>query len=266
MKRIAFIRTICLLLALALTLPVLTVNSSANECSKNWYFIKKGNSTPEFPQDADFLSEHSCYFIDSSDKGQNEKMIYLTFDAGYENGNIEKILDILKEKQVPAAFFILSNIIEKNTELVKRMADDGHIVANHTKNHKDISTLSEEEVIANLAYLEKLYNEKTGYTMSRFFRYPEGKYSKDRVLLLEKLGYKTIFWSMAHADWDNNKQPSSNRALNKLMSFVHPGAVVLLHPTSRTNVEILSQFIDKLEEEGYTFGSLETLVSNMDSK
>ncbi len=263
MKNKLIIKTVALLLITTTIFSLIGIVAYAKEGAKNWYFIKRGNCIPDFPDDAKFLGEHSCYYVDYSNSGQENKLIYLTFDAGYENGNIKKILDILKQKNVTATFFILSNIIEKNTELVKRMADEGHIVANHTKNHKDLSTLTDKEVEANLEYLEKLYYDKTGYTMSRFFRYPEGRYNKDRVLLLEKLGYKTVFWSMAHADWDDNRQPTANRALEKLMSFVHPGAVVLLHPTSRTNVEILPLFIDSLIEKGYKFESLETLVTNM---
>lgn len=233
------------------------------QTGKNWYFIKRGNDTPSFPSDAEYLATHQCYFVDSSVKGQAEKILYLTFDAGYENGNIEKILDILKEKRVKGAFFVLSNLIVKNTDLIIRMVNEGHIVANHTKNHKDLTKLSDSEIEANLKALECLYEEKTGLSMSKYFRFPEGRYNEDTVLLLEKLGYKTIFWSMAHADWDDNKQPNENIATQKLLSCTHPGAVILLHPTSRTNVEILPELIDEWQKEGYTFGTLDMLIENM---
>ncbi len=233
------------------------------ETGKNWYFIKRGNETPAFPREAEYLSEHQCYFVDSSDKGKEEKILYLTFDAGYENGNIEKILDILKEKGVTGAFFVLSNLIVKNVDLIIRMVNEGHIVANHTKNHKDLTKLNETEIENNLKALECLYEEKTGHTMPKYFRFPEGRYNEECVLLLEKLGYKTIFWSMAHADWDDSKQPNANISTQKLLACTHPGAVILLHPTSRTNVEILPELIDAWREEGYTFGTLDTLVENM---
>ena len=239
--------------------------STGAESEKNWYFIKHGNETPSFPNDAQYLSEHGCYFVDTSKKGREEKTLYLTFDAGYENGNIEKILDIMKEKHVTGAFFILSNLINKNTDLVKRMASEGHIIANHTKNHKDLTKLTSEEIENNLKALENLYNEKTGLTMPPYFRFPEGRYSEECVLLLEKLGYKTIFWSMAHADWDDNKQPNASISTQKLLNCTHPGAIILLHPTSRTNVEILPMLIDAWREKGYTFGTLDTLVKNMDN-
>lgn len=225
-----------------------------------WYLKKKKNSAPDFPNNTDFIDSNSGYYIDKKANKSADKVLYLTFDAGYENGNVEKILDILKEKDVPAAFFILSNLIIKNTELVKRMHDDGHLVCNHTKNHKDMTTLTEEEMEKNLLALETLYEEKTGYTMTKFFRFPEGKYSEDRLSLCHRLGYKTFFWSIAYADWDNGKQMSCDKAINKLMSQTHPGAIILLHPTSETNVKILPTLIERWRNEGYRFGSLDEIT------
>ncbi len=236
-----------------------SVNAKAANMSKGWYIIKHGNEVPDFPDDADFISEHSGFYIDKTCIDTSKMRLYLTFDAGYENGNISKILDILKDENVKAAFFILGNLIKKNPALVKRMADEGHLVCNHTFNHKDMSTLTKDEMVANLKRLEDRYRECTGYELARFFRFPEGRYTKDTVLTCEELGYKIIFWSMAYDDWDNSKQPSPNSATKKLLENTHNGAIILLHPTSDTNTKILSELIRSWKSFGYEFGTLDEL-------
>ena len=253
-------RIITALLLLVFILGLYAPTVSADNNAICWYLKKNKNSAPDFPPNTDFLDSHSGYYINKEASQSGEKVIYLTFDAGYENGNIEKILDILKKEDVPAAFFILSNLIIKNTDLVKRMHDEGHLVCNHTKNHKDMTTLTENEVEKNLAALETLYEEKTGYTMEKYFRFPEGRYSEDRLALCDKLGYKTFFWSVAYEDWDNAKQMSDVQATKKLMTQIHPGAIILLHPTSQTNVNILPTLIKTWREQGYRFGALSELV------
>ncbi len=236
---------------------------SSAEGGNNWYIIKKEGDFPGFPKDCEFLSEHGCYYADTSNYAKEEKILYLTFDAGYENGNIEKTLDILKQEDVPGAFFILGNLLNKNADLVKRMASDGHLICNHTKNHKDMTKLTKDEISANLASLESLCYEKIGHTMPKYFRYPEGHYNEEVALMLEELGYKTFFWSMSHADWDNAKQPDPKRALEGLKRNTHPGAVILLHPTSATNAQILPELISWWKSEGYTFGTLDELVEHL---
>ena len=188
-------------------------------------------------------------------------MVYLTFDAGYENGNVEKILDVLKTENVKGAFFILGNLITRNTELVKRMADEGHTVCNHTVHHKDMTKVSsKEEFSAELCALEELYREYTGKEMAKYYRPPEGKYDEKTLAYANELGYKTIFWSLAYADWDNNKQPSIEKAMKILLDNMHNGAVILLHPTSATNAAIIGELIRTLKAEGYRFGELTGLV------
>ncbi len=246
-------------ISLMLGLSVLFSFVSSAAESSGWYIIKKGNNIPDFPEDADFISEHSGFYMDKTCEANNEKKLYLTFDAGYENGNIEKILDILKEEDVKGAFFILGNLIVKNPDLVNRMADEGHLVCNHTVNHKDMSTLTKEEMLANLKRLEDKYKECTGKEMSKYFRFPEGKYTKDTVLISEEAGYKTVFWSMAYDDWDNSRQQSPASAIKKLLGTTHNGAIVLLHPTSSTNVEILPILIEEWRNQGYSFGTLDEL-------
>ncbi len=238
------------------------VTAVAATGAENWFIIKKGgNKAPDFPPSADFVAAHGGYFIDNSQRARECKTVYLTFDAGYENGNIEKILDILKEYNVPGAFFILSNLINKNSELVKRMADEGHTVCNHTKNHKDMTTLTDEEMQKNLEALEKQYKDVTGKDMAKYFRFPEGRYDEDKIKLCDSLGYKTFFWSLTHADWDNSRQPNDDKSIRVLTENIHPGAIILLHPTSETNVRILPVLIEKWTKMGYTFGKLEDIVN-----
>ena len=222
-----------------------------------WFIKRNGNSRPGFPGESEYVSKYGGYYIGKED----EKRLYLTFDAGYENGNIEKILDVLKEENVPAAFFLLDNIILKNKDLVIRMADEGHLVCNHTRNHKNLSSATKSEIADNLSSLERIYTEETGKTMSKYFRFPEGEYSLCALQYLNELGYKSIFWSFAYDDWDNNRQPSKEAAIKKILENTHNGAVILLHPTSKTNAEILPTLISEWRKMGYTFGTLDDLTS-----
>ena len=193
----------------------------------------------------------------------SQKVLYLTFDAGYENGSTEKILDTLEEQQVPAAFFLVGNYIEKNADLVRRMEAEGHIVGNHTMHHKDMSKITDEAAFTKeLQDLEKLYEDTVGKPMPKYYRPPQGIYSEDNLRLAQKLGYKTVFWSLAYVDWNNDSQPTREQAFNKLLPRTHPGAVILLHSTSKTNAEILGELIEKWKAEGYRFGTLEELFSS----
>ena len=191
-----------------------------------------------------------------------EKVLYLTFDAGYENGCTEKILDVLKEQQVSAAFFLVGNYLEKNADLVRRMVSEGHTVGNHTMHHPDMSAISDTASFAKeLQDLETLYRETTGLELPRYYRPPRGVYSQTNLSMAKELGYQTVFWSLAYVDWNNDAQPSREEAFEKLLPRTHPGAVVLLHSTSRTNAQILEELIGKWKEMGYRFGTLEELFA-----
>ena len=233
---------------------------AANEVS--WYFKKNNeHKQPLLDPPLEFINKYSCYYIDKA-HGNNceDKVIYLTFDAGYENGNVEKILDVLKAKNVKGAFFVLGHLINNNTDLVMRMSEEGHLVCNHTVSHKNMSEISnEDDFIKELQALEKMYQDKTGKVMPKYYRPPEGRFSECNLQILEKYGYKTILWSFAYADWDNEKQMSPNKALEKLKNGVHNGEILLLHPTSATNAEILGEFIDDCIAKGYRFGTLDEL-------
>ncbi|MCD7948116.1 MAG: delta-lactam-biosynthetic de-N-acetylase [Oscillospiraceae bacterium] len=205
---------------------------------------------------AEDLLQYNAWYIGDTE----QKTIYLTFDAGYENGYTSTILDVLKEKDVPAAFFVVGTYIEANPELVKRMADEGHIVANHTATHPDMSAISDlESFQLELTQTEELYRAATGKDMPKYYRPPRGVFSTENLKMAHELGYKTIFWSLAYVDWYRDDQPTQEEAFSKLLPRVHPGAIVLLHSTSQTNAEILGQLIDQYRSMGYTFGTLEEL-------
>ena len=252
-------RYITLSIIICVIISTFTHTVYAQSC--HWYIKRNGTSRPNFPKEAEIIKEYGAYFVDDKlSDGSDVRRLYLTFDAGYENGNIEKILDVLCDESVPAAFFLLDNIILKNTDLVKRMTDDGHLVCNHTKNHKDLSSASLEEIKRDLEALENIYTDATGRSMSKYFRFPEGKYSIDALKCVQKLGYKTIFWSFGYDDWDNGRQLEAKKAIEKILSNTHNGAVILLHPTSKTNAEILPTLISEWKKMGYTFGTLDELT------
>ncbi len=190
-----------------------------------------------------------------------EKVLYLTFDAGYENGFTPHILDVLKKHNVKATFFLVGNYIKTSPELVKRMVDEGHTVGNHTFTHPDMSKISDKESFEKeLGQLSQLYKETVGSEMTKLYRPPQGKFSTDNLKMAQEMGYKTVFWSLAYADWDNDNQPTKEQAFSKLIPRTHNGAVVLLHSTSKTNSEILDELLTKWEEMGYSFDKPENIV------
>ena len=202
------------------------------------------------------LSRYDAAFL--GDVGH--QVIYLTFDAGYENGATEKILDTLKKHEVPAAFFLVGNYIEQNADLVRRMVAEGHIVGNHTMHHPDMSKISDRAAFQKeLEDLEKLYKEVTGEDLPKYYRPPQGIYSEENLKMAKDLGYKTVFWSLAYVDWNNDKQPTKEQAFSKLIPRIHNGAVVLLHSTSSTNAEILDALLTRWKDMGYTFESIDQL-------
>ncbi|MCL2488106.1 MAG: polysaccharide deacetylase family protein [Oscillospiraceae bacterium] len=186
-----------------------------------------------------------------------EKVIYLTFDAGYENGHTGKILDTLKKHDVKAAFFLVGNYLDTAPELVKRMAAEGHLVGNHTLSHPDMSAIADPEAFKKeLTGLEEKYRAITGGEMPKFYRPPQGKYSTANLLQAKALGYATVFWSLAYVDWYEDDQPTAQQAFDKLIPRIHPGAIVLLHSTSATNAEILDELLTRWKALGYGFGGL----------
>ena len=249
---------IILMAAMAAAVAVaITVFSGSVLETGSWGLSFRQSGTPPIGNaGADQLKQYDAAYIGDT----SEKQLYLTFDAGYENGCTAKILDVLKEKQVRAAFFLVGNYIEKNADLVRRMVEEGHIVANHTMHHYDMSKLKNKDAFSKeLQDLEVIYKETTGQEMPKYYRPPQGIYSEDNLKMAQELGYKTVFWSLAYVDWNNDSQPTPEQAYAKLLPRTHNGAVVLLHSTSQTNADILPELLDKWMEQGYRFATLEEL-------
>lgn len=257
MKKYFFkIMAICLCI-FAFT-PVMRVY--AKEC---YWYCKRNNEhkPPQLDTNLSFIEECGGIYIDKAHgEKSDEKMIYLTFDVGYENGNVSKIMDVLKEEDVKGSFFILGNVIDRAPELVLRMANEGHLVCNHTLTHKNLVGKSEEIVKNELSSLERKYTELTGKQMSKFFRPPEGTFDKELLLRVQSLGYKTVFWSFAYADWDNERQMAEDVALKKILDNLHNGEIMLLHPTGETNAKIMKNLIGELKKQGYRFATLDEIV------
>jgi peptidoglycan-N-acetylmuramic acid deacetylase len=220
-----------------------------------WYFVRRNNGKPPAAQQDFDFREFGAYYLGDTE----QKALYLTFDEGYENGYTEKILDILKEKNVPAAFFVTQTYIRDNIEIVKRMADEGHLVCNHSVRHKSFPTLSDEEIVTELNECADYYKEVINAEMPKFFRPPMGEYSARVLDVVNKQGYKTIFWSFAYKDWEINNQPSPEETFQKFMKDLHNGEITLLHAVSKANTEALGRVIDKARESGFEFYSLNDL-------
>ena len=205
----------------------------------------------------DDLKQYNAYYAGDTD----QKIIYLTFDAGYENGNTPAILDALKKHQAPAVFFVVGNFIKDNPDLIRRILADDHIIGNHSMTHADLPQISSMDAFQKvLQDVEELYTSLTGEAMTKFYRPPRGIYSTENLSMAKELGYSTFFWSLAYVDWIQDQQPSREEAFQKLLTRIHPGAIVLLHNTSSTNAEILDELLTKWEEMGYEFHSLKELT------
>lgn len=198
-------------------------------------------------------SEYGKWDTDFYREGEEHKgKVYLTFDEGYENGYTPKILDVLKEKGVSAVFFVTLSYAKAEPELIQRMIDEGHVVGNHSARHPNMTQISMEEMYAEVADLHNYISENFGYDMY-LFRPPEGAFSERSLALLQKMGYRTVCWSFAYADWDPKNQPEHQKAFERVTKSVHDGEVFLLHAVSETNTAILGDVIDYVRNEGFTF-------------
>lgn len=223
----------------------------------NWglSFPTEGESPVGNASTEELAQYNACFLGDTG-----RKVIYLTFDCGYENGYTEPILDALKKHNAPAAFFIVGTMLETAPDIVRRMAEEGHIVGNHTRSHPDMSAIADQAAFQKeLDSLRSMYREVVGEEMPMFYRPPQGKYSEANLKQACELGYTTVFWSLAYVDWYVNDQPTAEQAYAKLLPRIHDGAIVLLHSTSATNAAILDDLLTKWEDMGYTFASLDTL-------
>jgi len=238
---------ICLLLAVLFLLPLFPSALAADAWGLS--FPNPGEK-PVGNAASETLLEYGSYFVADTE----EKVIYLTFDAGYENGYTEQILDVLQHTETPAAFFLLGTYIRDYPELIKRMVNEGHTVANHTMNHPDMTKICRETFAKELSEPEEHYEMITGEPMAKLYRPPSGKYSTENLALAKELGYTTLFWSLAYVDWYDNDQPTKEQAFSKLIPRIHPGAIILLHNTSKTNAMILEDLIKEYKSMGYRFG------------
>ncbi len=244
-----------------LAVILLTMQVYASDTTPyNWYCKNNDTHTPPvLDEGMKFVEKYDLYYVDEHAE-EKDPVIYLTFDAGYENGNIEKILDVLKAHEVKGAFFILENLVKRAPLLVRRICEEGHAVCNHTATHPDMTKITDKELFSlQLTRLEKVYTELTGEEMLKVYRPPEGRFSEANLALCESLGYKTVLWSFAYADWDNGRQPDPEASLKKLVDHLHNGEILLLHPTSATNAAILDRFLCEVEREGYRVAPLEEL-------
>lgn len=226
--------------------------------TENWglSFGKEGEK-PVGNASVSEMKQYDAFYMAEGD----EKVLYLTFDCGYENGNTAPILDALKKHDAPATFFVVGHFLESAPEIVQRMVDEGYTVGNHTYHHPDMSRISDTASFQKeMDDVAVLFKATTGSELAMYYRPPQGKYSTDNLQMAKDLGYTTFFWSLAYVDWDQSNQPSHEAAIDKLTARVHPGAIVLLHSTSQTNGEIMDEILTKWEEMGYTFRPLSDFV------
>ena len=253
------------LMALLVTLSIFTSKNDQNEIYTNaeadlanqkieWGIKRNDNNNqPDLgTKNKELIEKYDGIAIGTN----QEKNIYLTFDSGYEAGYTEKILDVLKEKGVQGTFFITAHYLNTASELVKRMIDEGHIVGNHTVNHKSMPSLTDEEIKEEVMKLNQLLYEKFEYEM-KYIRPPKGEFSERTLKITQNLGFKTVMWSFAYVDWNEDSQPKPEEAISKIKSNFHNGEVMLLHSTSKTNSEIMGQIIDEARKDGYEFKSLD---------
>lgn len=252
----------CVTLAAAiLMLSANTVHAkpSVSNTRYEWFFEKRGN---EMPPTTDkrylkLIKDYDGLFLGDTAR----KDIYLTFDNGYENGYTDDVLDTLKSRKVPAAFFVTGHFINTNPDLIQRMANEGHIVGNHTDHHPDMTTISAERMAKELKAVKEKYTKLTGKKDMHYLRPPRGVFSERSIAVSKELGYTHVFWSLAFFDWDVNRQQGWQYSYNHMMKQIHPGSILLLHTVSKDNADALGKAIDDLKKRGYRFKSLDDLAT-----
>lgn len=232
--------------------------NSLSNVKKSWYFMKHADNTiPDSPAESkNWITPYNAYYVGDTSR----KVIYLTFDEGYEAGYTPKLLDALKANNVHASFFMTQPYIKSSPDNVKRIVAEGHLAANHSVRHLSMPSITDPKKFNDeFAGVEQAFNQLTGKNISKFFRPPMGEYSERSLYLTNTFGYKSVFWSFAYEDWDPNKQPDPTKAETSILKSVHNGAVILLHPESKTNAEILDDLLKKLIAQGYEFDTLDKL-------
>jgi peptidoglycan-N-acetylmuramic acid deacetylase len=253
-------KRIAALLAASLLLSISVLPASA--AGTGWYCVRgKNHAQPPADPALREVEKHGGLYIDHVHTAPDaeEKVIYLTFDAGYENGNVALVLDALRDEGAVGAFFILGNLPDRYPELVRRMAEEGHLVCNHTYSHRNLCGAPAGELTAELKRLEDACSA-IGVEVAGYYRPPEGCFDVPMLEEAARAGYRTVFWSFAYADWDNERQPDPAAARRKILDNLHNGEVMLLHPTSATNATILRDILRELKARGYRFGTLGELA------
>ena len=216
-----------------------------------WWFKRNDTHTqPEAQQEIDIQQYDAWYVAPDAE----EKVVYLTFDCGYENGYTGQMLDVLKKHNAQAVFFVTAHYAKSAADLVKRMKEEGHYVGNHTAWHPDLTQKSTRDVKLEIKECEEAVFNNTGYAMDMLFRPPKGEYSERVLKIVQDMGYKTLFWSMAYMDYDVNNQPGKDYVVEHFQKYIHPGAVPLIHNVSESNAQALDQVLTDLEAAGYTYG------------
>lgn len=224
-----------------------------------WYIVRDKNHGMSGCDDGVALSQYDAYYVDRRCSEKGEKVMYLTFDCGYDNGCTEPMLDVLAKHNAKGCFFVTMTYIRDNPDIVKRMKDEGHLVGNHTSYHPCMPEISIEEQKKEIEQCAQFMEETVGYPMDKYFRPPSGEYSEQVLQLAKDMGYKTIFWSMAYLDFDVNNQPGADYVVEHFNKYCHPGAVPLLHNVSTSNAQALDTVLTNMEKEGYTFRSLDDM-------
>ena len=233
----------------------------SNEKKSHSYGVAKDGKANEISINNQKYFESNNLNAFCLDTKSKDKVLYLTFDCGYENGYTEKILDVLKEKNVNAAFFCTLPQVKENPELIRRMIDEGHVVGNHSVTHPSFAEITTEQMTKEIRTMEDYLKENFNYS-EPYFRFPKGEYTDTAIQTVNSLGYSCVFWSLAYADWDLNNQKGEQYAYEKVVSRLHPGAVILLHSVSPDNANALSRIIEEAKNQGYKFLSLRDYVSN----
>ncbi|MFY0546187.1 delta-lactam-biosynthetic de-N-acetylase [Brevibacillus sp. H7] len=254
MKRYAILTAVVLLISL---LPV-HAGTANQDVSYHFGFKKSKNGQPASIDQEGFkpiIEKHGAVFLGDTTR----KELYLTFDNGYENGYTKNVLDTLKEKKVPAIFFVTGHYVKDQPELVKRMAEEGHLIGNHSWSHPDMTRITNERIREELEKVKELVAQVSEQKDMRYLRPPRGIFSDRSLAVSKKLGYTNVFWSIAYKDWETHSQKGWKYAYDSVMKQLHPGAVILLHAVSRDNAEALGAIIDDARKQGYEFKSLDQM-------
>lgn len=244
--------------SLLIFVSLITLTSASGSKAFNFGFKKSKNGNPaSIAQEGymDILEKYGAIFLGDT----KEKELYLTFDNGYENGYTKDILDILMEKKVPATFFVTGHYVRTAPDLLIRMANEGHIIGNHSWSHPDMTKISESRIEEELIQVENEVFKLTGQLQMNYLRPPRGIFDEQSLAISKQLGYTNVFWSIAYKDWETNSQKGADYAYNKVITQLHPGGVILLHTVSKDNKDALARIIDEARKQGYEFKSLDQM-------